>query len=72
MSIQKPKDGPSGTTEQSPRGEGPEESRPAGYLPARDHPDKDRDAVGENNADPSRNKLSDSLKTREDQHETER
>jgi hypothetical protein len=39
--------GSAGATDQSPRGEGPEETRPRGYLPALDNPETDRDAVGE-------------------------
>lgn len=66
MGIDKRKDGAPGTTDQSPRWEGPEESRPRGYLPAKDKPDDDRDAVGENNRDPERNRPSDALKTKED------
>jgi len=42
MGMKKPKDGAPGTTDQSPRWEGPEESRPRGYLPAKDNPDSDR------------------------------
>jgi hypothetical protein len=66
MTIEKPQPGAPGTTDQSPRWEGPEETRPRGYLPARDDPDRDRDAHGENNADPSREKLSDAGKTKDD------
>lgn len=42
-----PKTGPAGTTNQMPRWEGPEESRPSGYLPAKDVPEKDSDADSE-------------------------
>ena len=42
MELEKPKSGPPGTTEQSPRWEGPEETRPRGYLPAKDDPDRER------------------------------
>ena len=35
MTIEKPQPGAPGTTEQSPRWEGPEATRPRGYLPAR-------------------------------------
>lgn len=66
MGMDKPKDGAPGTTDQSPRWEGPEANRPRGYLPAKDDPDVDRDAVGENNQDPERNGPSDALKTRDD------
>lgn len=65
MGMNTPKDGAPGTTDQSPRWEGPQESRPRGYLPAKDDPDIDRDAVGENNQDPERNSPSDALKTKE-------
>ena len=66
MSKNIPTDGAPGTTDQSPRWEGPEETRPRGYLPATDDPDVDRDALGENNQDPERNSPSDSLKIKED------
>jgi len=66
MGMNKPKDGAPGTTDQSPRWEGPENSRPRGYLPAKDNPDVDRDAVGENNQDPERNSPSDALRIRKD------
>ena len=65
MDLKKPKDGAPGTTEQSPRWEGPEETRPRGYLPAKDDPEIDRDAVGENLQDPRKRKVSDALKTRD-------
>jgi hypothetical protein len=39
MPINLPKDGPPGTTEQSPQREGPLENRPRGYLPAKDDPE---------------------------------
>lgn len=64
MGTNTPRDGAPGTTDQSPRWEGPEETRPRGYLPAKDNPDVDRDAVGENNRD-ERNRPSDALKTRD-------
>ena len=64
MAIEAPKNGPAGTTDQSPRWEGPKETRPRGYLPAEDDPDENRDAVGETNKDPERNGPSDALKTR--------
>lgn len=60
------RDGASGTTDQSPRWEGPVENRPRGYLPPKDDPDKNIDAVGENNAHPQKTKLSDALKTRDE------
>ena len=55
-------DGKPGTTDQRPRWEGPKENRPRGYLPAKDDPDVDRDAAGENNQDPEKSDLSDALK----------
>ena len=67
MAQESPKDGAPGTTEQSPRWEGPEENRPRGYLPAKDDPTTDRDAVGENLRDPRKRNLSDGLKTKEDE-----
>jgi hypothetical protein len=66
MASTTPTDGAPGTTDQSPRWEGPEETRPRGYLPAKDDPDVDRDALGENNQDPERNSPSDALKIKED------
>lgn len=66
MTIRKPQKGAPGTTDQSPRWEGPEATRPRGYLPAEDDPDRDRDAVGENNVDPSREKVRDAGKTKDD------
>jgi hypothetical protein len=65
MELEKPKSGPPGTTEQLPRWEGPEETRPRGYLPAKDDPDRDRDAVGENLQDPRKRNVSDGFKTRD-------
>ena len=55
-----------GTTDLSWRWEGPEETRPRGYLVAVDNPEQDRDALGENNADPSREKVSDAGKSKGD------
>ena len=66
MGMNTPKPGAPGTTEQSPRWEGPQENRPRGYMPAKDDPDHDRDALGENNQDPSREKVSDAGKTKGD------
>ena len=68
MVTNSPKDGAAGTTEQSPRWEGPQENRPRGYLPAKDNPDVDRDAVGENNRDPLKTNLSDAGKTKRDKN----
>ncbi len=64
MTINSPKPGATGTTDQSPRWEGPQENRPRGYMPAKDEPDVDRDAVGENNSDPVPTKVSDAFKTK--------
>lgn len=61
-----PRDGAAGTTDQSPRWEGPQENTPRGYLKAKDDPDRNRDAVGETNADPQKTNLSDALKTKDD------
>lgn len=66
MTIEKPQPGAPGTTEQSPRWEGPEATRPRGYLPATDDPDHDPDAAGETNADPSREKVRDAGKTKDE------
>lgn len=66
MEQKTPKPGPAGTTDQSPRWEGPQENRPRGYMPAADNPSVDRDAVDENLNDPDRNKNSDAGKTKGD------
>ncbi|NEI72524.1 hypothetical protein GR212_23455 [Rhizobium lusitanum] len=66
MGMNSPKDGAPGTTDQSPRWEGPQENTPKGYLPAKDNPDKDRDANGESNGDPEVKKVSDAFKTKDD------
>jgi len=66
MAINAAKDGAPGTTEQSPRWEGPEETRPRGYLPAKDDPEVGRDAVGENLRDPRKHDVSDAMKTKDD------
>lgn len=47
MSPTKPRDGRPGTTDQSPRWEGPAENRPAGYLTAKDDPESTPDATEE-------------------------
>lgn len=65
MTIEKPQEGAPGTTEQSPRWEGPQENRQRGYMKAKDDPQKDRDAVGENLRDPRRRTLADAAKTKE-------
>ncbi|MDR7141917.1 hypothetical protein [Rhizobium sp. BE258] len=62
MGMDKPKDGAPGTTDQSPRWEGPQENTPPGYLPARDDPDRTKDANGETNSDPEVKKVLDGLK----------
>lgn len=59
MANTTPREGMPGTTDQSPRWEGPEENRPRGYLPAKDDPASDRDAAGENLNDPDRRTLGD-------------
>ncbi|MDQ0323541.1 hypothetical protein QO002_005747 [Pararhizobium capsulatum DSM 1112] len=66
MEQETPKPGPAGTTDQSPRWEGPEQTRPRGYLPAIDNPETDRDALGENLNYPNRNKATDFGKTKGD------
>lgn len=60
-----PKDGKPGTTDQSPRWEGPEETRPRGYLPAEDDPSNDKDAAGETLKTPDRKNLSDAFATKD-------
>lgn len=64
MSPNSPQDGKPGTTEQSPRWEGPEENRPRGYLPANDDPYNEEDAAGETLKHPDRQTLADALATR--------
>lgn len=66
MGMNGPKDGKAGTTDQSPRWEGPQDNRPRGYLPAEDNPDIDRDAKGENLSDPVKRNLGDAMKTSDD------
>ncbi|MBB3318267.1 MULTISPECIES: hypothetical protein [unclassified Rhizobium] len=66
MGMNTPKDGTPGTTDQSPRWEGPRENKPRGYLPAKDDPDKTPDSQGETNANPRVKNLSDGLKQRGD------
>lgn len=63
--MAKVKTGAPGTTDQMPRWEGPPENRPAGYLPAEDNPDVDRDAAGENLQDPDRSTLTDATTTKD-------
>ncbi len=64
MAIKKPRDGTPGMTDQSPRWEGPPATKPSGYLPAKDNPERDRDAHGENLNDPKVRKVSDAFKTK--------
>ena len=66
MGMNKPKDGAPGTTEQSPRWEGPQENTPRGYLPAKDDPDVATDANGESNSNPKKTKVSDAFKQKGD------
>jgi hypothetical protein len=58
------RDAAPGTSEERPRWEGPPETRPRGYDPATDDPDRTPDAAGETNAEPSRENLGDVTKTR--------
>lgn len=67
MKQETPKPGTAGTTDQSPRWEGPQGSRPRGYMPATDDPEVDRDAVGENLQDPRRKNLGDAGKVKGDE-----
>lgn len=69
MGMKTPREGAPGTTDQSPRWEGPQENTPRGYLPAKDDPDVDRDALGENLQDPEKTKISDAMKTRDAERE---
>ena len=66
MNSKTPSPGPAGTTQQWPRWEGPTTQTPRGYMPAKDDPEEDRDAVGENLKDPEKRKISDATKTRDD------
>ena len=66
MATTTPSDGAPGTTDQSPRWEGPQENKPRGYMKAKDDPDRDEDAVGETNANPQKTSVSDALKTKAD------
>lgn len=61
----KPQDGKPGTTDQSPRWEGPAENRPRGYLPAEDDPYNEKDAAGETLKHPDRQTLSDAFATKD-------
>ncbi|ANL66307.1 hypothetical protein AMC82_CH02672 [Rhizobium phaseoli] len=62
MGMTTPRDGAPGTTDQSPRWEGPKGNTPRGYLKPKDDPDKNRDAKGENNRDPDMKDLGDAMK----------
>lgn len=62
-----PKDGAPGTSEQSPRWEGPEENRPRGYMPAKDDPENDPDAAGETLRHPRKRTVSDAFRTADDE-----
>ncbi len=66
MAMNSLKDGAPGTTDQSPRWEGPQENTPRGYMQAKDDPDRDRDANGESNSDPEIKKVSDAFRTKDD------
>ena len=71
MSPTTPKDGKPGTTDQLPRWEGPEETRPAGYLPALDDPEQETDAAGETLSNPDRSTLGDAVVTGDKRRGTE-
>ncbi len=45
MTIDKPQTGAPGTTEQSPRREGPEATRPRGYMPAKDDTETEEEKI---------------------------
>ncbi|MBI1620668.1 hypothetical protein [Aquamicrobium zhengzhouense] len=64
MSPNSPRDGQPGTTDQSPRWEGPEETRPAGYLPAIDAPETQPDAAGETLSSAEADNAADALAAR--------
>ncbi|TWF49484.1 hypothetical protein [Neorhizobium alkalisoli] len=66
MGMNNPKDGAPGTTDQSPRWEGPRENTPSGYLPAKDDPDQAQDANGETNSDPEASSLAGGFKQKGD------
>jgi hypothetical protein len=66
MKHQQPRDGAPGTSDQSPRWEGPAGSKPAGYLPAKDGGEAARDANNENINHPRKRKVSDALKQKGD------
>ncbi|MBX4953619.1 hypothetical protein HJA95_29470 [Rhizobium binae] len=62
MGMTTPRDGAPGTTDQSPRWEGPKGNTSRGYLKPKDDPDKNRDAKGENNRHPEMKDLGDAMK----------
>lgn len=64
MGMDKPKDGAPGTTDQSPRWEGPKENTPPGYLPAKDDPER--------TADSEVKKISDGLKRASEMSDVEK
>ncbi|MGY5777736.1 hypothetical protein [Rhizobium sp. LEGMi135b] len=66
MKHPQPREGAPGTTDQSPRWEGPARSKPARYLPAKDGGGKARDAHGENIDHPRKRRVSDALKQKGD------
>lgn len=61
-----PQNGPAGTTSQMPRWEGPEESRPSGYLPAKDNPETEGGADDEATRDSERDGPGDAGKGRQE------
>lgn len=58
--------GTPGTTDDRPRWEGPKETRPSGYKPAIDDPERETDAVGKSNPERDRKTLGDGLRQRGD------
>ncbi|MFS2039893.1 hypothetical protein [Agrobacterium tumefaciens] len=66
MTNNSPRGGAPGTTDQSPRWEGPKETRPSGYMEPLDDPEQDREAVGENVKNPRKKRVSDAMKTRDE------
>lgn len=60
----RPKEGTPSISDQWPSWEGPPENGPRGYLPAKDDPDKNRDAAGENLQDPEKGDVSDAVTTK--------
>ena len=66
MTNNSPRGGAPGITDQSPRWEGPKETRPSGYMEPLDDPEHDREAVGENVKNPRKKRVSDAMKTRDE------